>query len=291
MNSKTYSLNPGDIVVGTVFRLEQTGALIDIGVETAAYIPLREMSIAEIDSPEYLLQLNETREFLIVTEYDKEGNPILCLSIRRLEQKLAWERVRQMQVEDITLYARVWRIERNQLSVKIDGLSGFVPYHRISISKAKEELLGVELPLKFVEVDEDRNRLVLSHSRAVGDRDPIDKLKVGQVVCGTVTAIKPYGAFIDIGGILALLQVDQITHAHVDTPHSIFKVNDEVKAAILWINVERSSILLSTKALEPEPGDMLRNPQIVYQKAEVMAAKYLEQLNNQQNEGTKVVSA
>lgn len=273
-----------------MFRLEPTGALIDIGIETAAYIPLREMSIADVDSPEDVLQLNETREFLIVTHYDKEGNPILCLSIRRLEQKLAWERLRQMQAEDFTLYARVWRIERGGLIVRVEGLSGFVPYYRISISKAKEELLGVELPLKFVKVDEDRNRLVLSHSQALGDRDPIDKLKVGQVVCGTVTAIKPYGAFIDIGGIKGLLQVDQISHAHFDMPHSIFKVNDEVKAAIVWIDVERRHIILSTKALEPEPGDMLRNPQIVYQKAEEMAAKYLEQLNKQQNEGTQVVS-
>ncbi|MBD1919904.1 S1 RNA-binding domain-containing protein [Microcoleus sp. FACHB-831] len=290
MNSKTYSFNPGDIVVGTVFRLEPTGALIDIGVETAAYIPLREMSIAEIDSPEDVLQLNETREFLIVVEYDREGNPILCLSIRRLEQKLAWERVRQLQAEDITLYAKVWRIERGGLIVRVEGLSGFVPYYRISISEAKEELLGVELPLKFVMVYEDRNRLVLSHSQALGDRDPLYQLKVGQVVCGTVAGIKPYGAFIDIGGILALLQVDQISHAHFDTPHSIFKVNDEVKAAIVWIDVERRRIFLSTKALEPEPGDMLRNPQIVYQKAEEMAAKYLEQLNNHQNQGTEVVS-
>lgn len=274
MNSKTYSFNPGDIVVGTVFRLEPKGALIDIRVETAAYIPLREMSIAEIDSPEDVLQLNETREFLIVTEYDKERNPILCLSIRSLEQKLAWERVRQLQVEDITLYARVWRIERGGLLVRVEGLHGFVPYHRISISKAKEELLGVELPLKFVKVDEDLNRLVVSHSQALGDRDPIDQLEVGQVVFGTVTAIKPYGAFIDIGGIKGLLQVDQISHAYFDMPHSIFKVNDEVKAAIVLIDVERRRIFLSTKALEPEPRDMLRNPQIVYQKAEEMAAKY-----------------
>lgn len=290
MNYKTYSFNPGDIVVGTVFRLEPTGALIDIGVETAAYIPLGEMSIATINSPEEVLQLNETRKFLIVTHYDEEGHPILCLSIRRLDQKLAWERVRQMQAEDVTVYARVWRIERRGLLVRVEGLHGFIPYHRISISKAKEELVGVELPLKFVEVDEDRNRLELSHRRAVGDRDLIDQLKVGQVVFGIVMAIKPYGAFIDIGGILALLRLDEITHAQFDTPHSIFKVNDEVKAAIVWMDVERSRILLSTKALESEPGDMLRNPQIVYQKASEMAAKYLGQLNNQQNEGTEVVS-
>lgn len=290
MNSKTYSFNPGDIVVGTVFRLEPKGALIDIGVETAAYIPLREMSIAEIDSPEDVLQLNETREFLIVTEYDKEGNPILCLSIRSLEQKLAWERVRQLQVEDVTLYARIVKTNWDGAIVRVEGLHGLIPYNRISSSKLQEELVGIELPLKFVAVDEERQHLLLSHCRALGDRDPIDKLKVGQVVCGTVAGIKPYGAFIDIGGILALLQVDQISHAHFDTPHSIFKVNDEVKAAIVWIDVERRRIFLSTKALEPEPGDMLRNPQIVYQKAEEMAAKYLEQLNNHQNQGTEVVS-
>jgi small subunit ribosomal protein S1 len=93
-----------------------------------------------------------------------------------------------------------------------------------------------------------------------------------------VAKVKPFGAFIDIGDISGLLRIPEISHAYFDTPHSVFKVNDEVKAIILDLDTERGLISLSTKALEPEPGDMLKNPQIVYEKAEEMAAKYREQM-------------
>ena len=148
-------------------------------------------------------------------------------------------------------------------------------------SDLKEELVGEELPLKFLEVDEDRNRLVLSHRRALVERK-MNRLEVGEVVIGTVRGIKPYGAFIDIGGVSGLLHISEISHEHIDTPHSIFNVNDEVKVMIIDLDAERGRISLSTKQLEPEPGDMLKNRQVVYDKAEEMAAKYREQMKLQQ---------
>ena len=84
--------------------------------------------------------------------------------------------------------------------VRIEGLRGFIPGSHISTRKPKEELVGEELPLKFLEVDEERNRLVLSHRRALVERK-MNRLEVGEVVIGTVRGIKPYGAFIDIGGV------------------------------------------------------------------------------------------
>jgi small subunit ribosomal protein S1 len=93
-----------------------------------------------------------------------------------------------------------------------------------------------------------------------------------------VRGIKPYGAFIDIGGVSGLLHISEISHDHVDTPHSVFNVNDEVKVMIIDLDAERGRISLSTKQLEPNPGDMIRDPKLVYEKAEEMAAKYREQL-------------
>jgi small subunit ribosomal protein S1 len=118
---------------------------------------------------------------------------------------------------------------------------------------------------------------VLSHRRALVERK-MNKLEVGEVVVGTVRGIKPYGAFIDIGGVSGLLHISEISHEHVDTPHSVFNVNDEVKVMIIDLDAERGRISLSTKQLEPNPGDMLRDPKLVYEKAEEMAAKYREQL-------------
>ncbi|WP_199295052.1 MULTISPECIES: S1 RNA-binding domain-containing protein [Cyanophyceae] len=273
MNSNLSSLSPGDIVIGKVISLEPGGALIDIGAPTAIFLPIREMSINEIGSPEEVLQLNETREFLVVNDYDIEGNLMLSLSLRQLEKKLAWERVRQMQAENVTVYAKVYNTNRAGVIVRIEGLRGFIPGSYLDRHKPLEELVGEELPLKFVEVDEDRDCLFLSH-RLTLYPDGIKHLEVGQVVAGRVLALKSYGAFVNIGVVNALLRTTEISHADFHKPESIFKVDDEIKAMIISMDVEKVRVSLSTKALEPEPGNMLKNPQKVYEKAEEMAAKY-----------------
>jgi len=270
-----YHFSPGDIVPGTVFSLEPRGALIDIGSKTAAYIPIQEMSINRVDNPEEVLQSNETREFYILSDENEEGQ--LTLSIRRIEYMRAWERVRQLQTEDATVRSGVFATNRGGALVRIEGLRGFIPGSHISTRKPKEDLVGEDLPLKFLEVDEERNRLVLSHRRALVERK-MNRLEVGEVVIGTVRGIKPYGAFIDIGGVSGLLHISEISHEHIDTPSSVFNVNDELKVMIIDLDAERGRISLSTKQLEPEPGDMIKNRDAVFDKAEEMAAKFREQL-------------
>jgi len=277
-----YHFSPGDVVAGTVFSIEPRGALIDIGAKTAAYIPIQEMSINRVDAPEEVLQSNETREFFILTDENEDGQ--LTLSIRRIEYMRAWERVRQVQKEDATVRSSVFATNRGGALVRIEGLRGFIPGSHISTRKPKEDLVGEELPLKFLEVDEDRNRLVLSHRRALVERK-MNRLEVGEVVEGTVRGIKPYGAFIDIGGVSGLLHISEISHDHIDTPHSVFNVNDLVKVMIIDLDAERGRISLSTKQLEPEPGDILKDRQQVYDMADEMAARYREQMRAKQQGG------
>ncbi len=270
-----YHFSPGDVVAGTVFSMEPRGALIDIGAKTAAYIPIQEMSINRVDDPVEVLQANETREFFILTDENEDGQ--LTLSIRRIEYMRAWERVRQLQQEDATVRSNVFATNRGGALVRIEGLRGFIPGSHISAREAKEDLVGEDLPLKFLEVDEERNRLVLSHRRALVERK-MNGLEVGQVVVGSVRGIKPYGAFIDIGGVSGLLHISEISHDHIDTPHSVFNVNDELKVMIIDLDAERGRISLSTKQLEPESGDMLKNRELVFEKAEEMAEKYRQKL-------------
>ena len=270
-----YHFSPGDIVAGTVFSLEPRGALIDIGAKTAAYIPIQEMSINRVENPGEVLQSNETREFFILTDENEDGQ--LTLSIRRIEYMRAWERVRQLQTEDATVRSQVFATNRGGALVRIEGLRGFIPGSHISTRKPKEDLLNEELPLKFLEVDEERNRLVLSHRRALVERK-MNRLEVGEVVIGAVRGIKPYGAFIDIGGVSGLLHISEISHDHIETPSSVLKVNDELKVMIIDLDADRGRISLSTKQLEPEPGAMVKNPQMVYDQADEMAAKFREKM-------------
>ena len=274
-----YHFSPGDTVPGTVFSMEPRGALIDIGAKTAAYIPVQEMSINRVDNPDEVLQPNETREFFILTDENEDGQ--LTLSIRRIEYMRAWERVRQLQTEDATVRSEVFATNRGGALVRIEGLRGFIPGSHISTRQPKEDLVAQELPLKFLEVDEERNRLVLSHRRALVERK-MSGLKVGEVVVGSVRGIKPYGAFIDIGGVSGLLHISEISHDHIDTPHSVFNINDELKVMIIDLDAEKGRISLSTKQLEPEAGDMLRNREVVFERAEEMAEKYRQKLREEE---------
>ena len=148
------------------------------------------------------------------------------------------ERVRQLQKEDATIYPRclpptvvvrwyAWKA------------CGFIPGSHISTRKLKEELVADFLPLKFLEVDEERNRLVLSHRRPWWNAD--ERLEVGEVVVGTVRGIKPYGAFIDIGGVSGLLHTSEISHEHIETP-TVLNVNDQMKVMIIDLDEERGRI-------------------------------------------------
>jgi small subunit ribosomal protein S1 len=116
----------------------------------------------------------------------------------------------------------------------------------------------------------------------------MNRLEVGEVVLGTVRGIKPYGAFIDIGGVSGLLHISEISHEHIETPHTVLNVNDQMKVMIIDLDAERGRISLSTKALEPEPGDMLTDPQKVFEKAEEMAARYKQMLLEQAEDGDTI---
>ena len=276
-----YNFKPGDLVKGTVFALEPKGAMIDIGAKTAAFMPMQEVSINRVEGLSDVLQPSESREFFIMSEENEDGQ--LALSIRRIEYQRAWERVRQLQKEDATIYSEVFATNRGGALVRVEGLRGFIPGSHISARKIKEDLEGEYLPLKFLEVDEERNRLVLSHRRALVEKK-MNRLEVGEVVVGSVKGIKPYGAFIDIGGVSGLLHISEISHEHIETPHNVLNVNDQMKVMIIDLDSERGRISLSTKALEPEPGDMLTDPQKVFDKAEEMAAKYKQMLLEQTDE-------
>jgi small subunit ribosomal protein S1 len=176
-----------------------------------------------------------------------------------------------------------------------------------------EELVDKELPLKFLEVDEEQTRLVLSNRKALAESQSV--FGIGSVVLGTVQTVKPYGAFIDMGGVSGLLHISQISHDRLTTVESVLAPGDKLKVKnglscvvsnvifdfltnpslrpsqslsriqivgdiclkckaildfvqvmILSQDKDRGRISLSTKKLEPTPGDMLRNPALVYEK-------------------------
>lgn len=265
----------GTKVKGTVFNVDANGALVDITAKSSAYLPVREASIFNIKHVEEAGIVPGLREeFVVIGE--NEADDSLILSLRSIQFDLAWERCRQLQAEDVVLKGKVVGANKGGVVALVEGLRGFVPFSQISTKSNAEDLLEKELPLKFVEVDEEQSRLVLSNRKAMADSQA--QLGIGSVVIGTVQSLKPYGAFIDIGGINGLLHVSQISHDRVTDIATVLQPGDTLKVMILSHDRERGRVSLSTKKLEPTPGDMIRNPKLVFEKAEEMAQTFRQRI-------------
>lgn len=270
-----FKFNVGDKVTGNCFNIDQRGAYIDIGAKAAAFLPINEASLAKVEKMADIIEVGDNREYEIINDNDAEGS--LTLSLRKMQLGIAWQRVVQIQTEDVTVYGEVVSSNRGGLLVEVEGLRGFVPSSHISLPTPKEALVGTEIALKFIEVDEERMRLVLSNKRAMADKQ-LENFNVGDVVVGTVQSVKDYGAFVDMGGINGLLHISQISHERITSVENVLTVGDQLKVMILSQDHERGRVSLSTRKLEPTPGDMLRDPQLVFDKADEMAATFRERV-------------
>ncbi|KAG4946187.1 hypothetical protein AAZX31_15G131000 [Glycine max] len=265
----------GTKVKGTVFATDNSGAYVDITAKSTAYLPLHEACIHRIKNVEEAGIIPGMREeFMIIDE--NQADDTLILSLRSIQYDIAWERCRQLKAEDAVVKGKVINANKGGLVAQVEGLKGFVPFSQISSKSAGEELLEQVIPFKFVEVDEEQSRLVLSHRKAVAESQ--GQLGIGSVVTGSVQSIKPYGAFIDIGGISGLLHVSQISHDRITDIETVLQPGDVLKVMILSHDRERGRVSLSTKKLEPTPGDMIRNPKLVFEKAEEMAQTFRQRI-------------
>ncbi|GAB2294184.1 ribosomal 40S subunit protein S1B [Dionaea muscipula] len=266
----------GTKVKGTVLSTGAYGAVVDIGGKSSAYLPLQEACLYKLKHVEEAgLVRGLTDEFFIIGDdyYDDDS---VVLSSRRIQYELAWERCRQLQAEDVVVKGMILGANKGGVETRVEGLIGFIPFSQISSQSAAEELLKKEIPLKFVEVDEEQDKLVLSNRKAVADSQA--QLGIGSVTIGTVQTLKPYGAFIDIGGLTGLLHVSQISHDRVSDIATVLQPGDTLKVMILSHDRERGRVSLSTKKLEPTPGDMIRNPTLVFEKAEEMAQTFRQRI-------------
>lgn len=273
----TVATNRYDIVKGTVLEYDKGGAVIDIGAKSAAFLPVTESALIQPpgSSIETLLTLGDEIEMQIISEEDINGQ--LLVSIRRLEYRAAWTTVAKKQVVDEVFEAEVVDVNRGGAICLVDGLRAFLPGSHLTGQLASEELIGTVLPLKFLEVNEDDNKLVVSNRKAVVEQQMTD-LSRGDLVDGSVKALKPYGAFVEVGGMSGLLHISQISYDRIDDLEALFQVGDSVKCMIIDHDKVNGRIALSTKTLENEPGDMIKDKAKVFEMAEETAAKYHERM-------------
>lgn len=271
------SYTRGDTVSGSVLAFEPNGALVDIGVKSSAYVNLQEMALVKPDKPENALEVGATYEFSIISREDENGQ--LMLSRRRLLFAEAWETVATLHADDAVIQGEVAAVNRGGAMMLVEGLRAFLPgSHFLAGQNPTEEFVGKKLDLKFLDVDKEANRLVVSHRKAIVDAQ-INNLAVGAVLKGVVTAVKPYGAFVDVGGMSGLLHISQISCDHISNVDAVIPVGTAIKCMVISQDKGKGRVALSTKTLEADPGDMIKNQAKVYEFAEQTAGKYQERID------------
>lgn len=266
----------GDVTTGSIIGFEPNGALVDIGVKSSAYVTLQEMALVKPLKPELCLEIGQSYEFVIVSREDENGQ--LMLSRRRILFQEAWDKVAQLYADDAVVEGEVAAVNRGGAMMLVEGLRAFLPgSHFLAGQTPTEEFIGKKLTLKFLDVDKEQTRLVVSHRKAIVDSQ-ISDLSVGSVLKGVVTAVKPYGAFVDLGGMSGLLHISQISCDHISNVDAVIPVGTEIKCMVISQDKGKGRVALSTKTLEQEPGDMIKNQAAVYENAEATAAKYQERL-------------
>mmetsp|Transcript_46847 Transcript_46847/g.114253 ORF Transcript_46847/g.114253 Transcript_46847/m.114253 type:complete len:229 (+) Transcript_46847:1047-1733(+) len=169
--------------------------------------------------------------------------------------------------------AEVVAVNRGGAICLVEGLRAFLPGSHLAGQLPNEDLIGQTLKLKFLEVNQENNKLVVSNRKAVVEAQMAD-LSRGDLVEGLVKALKPYGAFVEVGGMSGLLHISQISYDRIEDLEKVLEPGMKVKCMIIDHDKVNGRIALSTKTLEPNPGDMLKDPTMVFDKAEETAEKY-----------------
>jgi len=276
-----YTFNVGQVVKGKVISHESTGAYIDIGGKSPGFLPIDEvvLSAAGISSANLALQLpvDSEREFMIIGDQDADGE--VKLSLRRLKVKQAWDHLRALQEEAKPFNCRVVATNKGGVVADAQGIRGFIPRSHLVDKSNLAALVGKTLSVVLVELDEARIKIVLSNTQAV-KASAMSELTKGQLIIGTINSLRPFGAFVDFGGVTGLLHIKEISQKYIGDINSVFKVGASIKAVILDIDESRNRISLSTKILENHTGEILDNPEQVFNEAEQRLEKNIERLWN-----------
>ena len=254
LEQHNYEFQKGQVVRGKVIEHDSNGAYVDIGGKSSAFLPIEEAALRTIANLSELVPLEEEREFLIIREQDANGQ--VTLSLRQLELQQAWEELTEMQESGKVLQVRVSGANKGGVTVDVQGMRGFIPRSHLIDRDNIEGLIGQALTVSFLEVDRDREKLVLSQ-RLATQSSAFSQLQIGQLVEGKVSSIKPFGVFLDMEGISGLLHIKQVSQKYIENLSQVFSSGQILKAMVIDLDESRGRISLSTRILENYPGEMV----------------------------------
>jgi small subunit ribosomal protein S1 len=250
--------NDGDIVSGTIVKVDRDEVLLDIGYKTEGVIPSRELSIKHDVDPGEVVSVGDEIEALVLQKEDKEGR--LILSKKRAQYERAWGTIEKIKEEDGIVTGTVIEVVKGGLILDI-GLRGFLPASLVEMRRVRDlqPYVGKQIEAKIIELDKNRNNVVLSRRAWLEQTQSevrqtfLQTLQKGQVRSGVVSSIVNFGAFVDLGGVDGLVHVSELSWKHIDHPSEVVEVGQEVTVEVLDVDMDRERVSLSLKATQEDP--------------------------------------
>ena len=264
--------NDGDLIEGTVVKIDRDEVLLDVGYKTEGVIPSRELSIKHDVDPSEVVDVGDTVEALVLQKEDKEGR--LILSKKRAQYERAWGDVEKIKEADGVVTGSVIEVVKGGLIVDI-GLRGFLPASLIELRRVRDltPYLGQEIEAKILELDKNRNNVVLSRRALLEQTQSesrstfLTNLHKGQVRKGVVSSIVNFGAFVDLGGVDGLVHVSELSWKHIEHASEVVEVGQEVTVEILEVDLDRERVSLSLKATQEDPWQVFARTHAIGQVA------------------------
>jgi small subunit ribosomal protein S1 len=252
------TINEGEVVHGTVVRVDKDEVLVDIGYKSEGVIPTSELSIRRSVNPADEVAVGEEIDALVLTKEDTEGR--LILSKKRARFELAWKAIEAANESGEAVNGRVIEVVKGGLILDL-GVRGFLPASLVDIRRVQDldEFLGKELRCKVIELNRSRNNVVLSRRAVLEDERKemrqaiLDRLNPGDVVDGQISNIVDFGAFVDLDGMDGLIHISELSWSHVNHPSEVLEIGQDVKVKVLDIDRERQRISLGLKQTQTDP--------------------------------------
>jgi small subunit ribosomal protein S1 len=270
----------GEVVSGVVVEHETDGIYVDIGGKAPGFMPKAECGLGVITDLKNRFPKGTQVDVLVTGEQNADG--MVTISCRALALRQAWEKVRQLEKEGRVLQVKVTGFNRGGVTADVEGLRGFIPRSQLQEGDNHESLVGRTLGVVFLEVSPETRKLVLSEKKAA-TAARFAELEVGQLVSGQVASLKPYGFFIDLGGVSGLLHQSCVTGGGLRDLREAFSPGETIQALVTDLDPGRGRITLNTALLENQPGELLIDKATVMAEARDRANR-AQQLLRQQDQ-------
>ena len=257
LNESFRTVRKGEIVEGTIIGVKPDEIILDIGYKSEGFIRREDYSNDSNVDLTTVVSVGDKMEAIVVNVNDSEGQ--VNLSYKRLAQEKGNKRIEEAFNNQEVLKAKVVQVLNGGLSVEVDGARVFIPASLVSDTFERDltKYNGQDIEFVITEFNPRKRRIIgdrkqlLVKEKAKVQEEILGKIKVGDVIDGTVKNVTNFGAFIDLGGIDGLLHISEMSWGRIDNPSKVFKNGDPVTVFIKDIN--ESKIALSMKFPENNP--------------------------------------